>query len=76
MKSDKKIFSNVMKHSNKLGAGASKRKASGLSGKNKRKVVMAEFSRGTLHSGSGDIVTDPKQAVAIAYSEARKRKRK
>lgn len=63
-----------MQHSNELGAGAKKR--SGLGAKNKRKVVMKEFSRGTLHSGSGDIVTNPKQAVAIAYSEARKSKKK
>lgn len=40
----------------------------------KKKKVMAEFSKGRLHSGSkrGPEVTDPKQAVAIAYSEARK----
>lgn len=63
-----------MQHSNELGAGAKKR--AGLGAKNKKKVVMKEFSRGTLHSGSGDIVTNPKQAVAIAYSEARKSKRK
>jgi hypothetical protein len=59
---------------NKLGAGAKKRK--GLNVKNKRKAVMSEFSRGTLHSGSGQIVTNPKQAVAIAYSESRKRKKR
>ena len=37
--------------------------------------VMKEASRGELHSGSkkGPIVTDPKQAKAIALSEARKR---
>ena len=59
----------AMEHPNKLGAGAKKRR--GLSGKNKRAAVMAEFHRGTLHSGSGEIVNNTKQAVAIAYSEAR-----
>ena len=36
---------------------------------------MGEFKRGTLHSGSkkGPVVTDPRQAVAIAYSEARRK---
>lgn len=36
--------------------------------------VMGEFKAGTLHSGSkkGPEVTNPKQAVAIAMSEARK----
>lgn len=63
----------AMKHPNKLGAGAKKRKK--LPNKEKIDVVMKEFSRGTLHSGSGEIVTNPKQAVAIGYSEARKRKK-
>ncbi len=36
--------------------------------------VMHEFKRGTLKSGrSGKKVTNPKQAVAIGLSEARKR---
>ena len=60
----------AMEHPNTLGAGAEKR--SHLSEKHKREAVMGEFSKGTLHSGSGGIVHDPKQAVAIAYSEARK----
>lgn len=43
----------------------------------KIKKVMKEFSKGELHSGSkeGPIVTNPKQAVAIGYSEARKKKK-
>jgi hypothetical protein len=34
--------------------------------------VMHEFGKGELHSGSkkGPVVTNPKQAVAIAMSEA------
>jgi len=39
-------------------------------GKAKVGVVMGEFKRGTLHSGSGEKVTNPRQAVAIAMSEA------
>ena len=65
----------ALRHPNKYGAGAKKRKR--LSAKNKRAAVMAEFSRGTLHAGgSGKIVTNPKQAVAIAYSEARRKGKK
>jgi hypothetical protein len=44
----------------------------------KKKVgtVMREFKEGTLHSGkSGKVVKNPKQAVAIALSEARKVKK-
>ena len=35
-------------------------------------VVMKEFKDGELKSGSGEKVTDPKQAIAIALSEAEK----
>lgn len=40
----------------------------------KVKKVMKEYSEGKLHSGSkkGPTVTNRKQAVAIALSEARK----
>ncbi len=45
--------------------------------KGKKEKVMGEFHEGTLHSGSkkGPKVTDPKQAVAIAYSEEREAKK-
>ena len=37
----------------------------------KVKKVMGEFKEGTLHSGKGgQVVKNPKQAVAIALSEA------
>ncbi|HSX11281.1 MAG TPA: DUF6496 domain-containing protein [Chlamydiales bacterium] len=38
------------------------------------KRVMREFKQGELHSGSkrGPVVTNPRQAVAIGLSEARK----
>ncbi len=43
-------------------------------GKKKIGKVMGEFEVGKLHSGSkkGPIVSNPKQAVAISLSEARK----
>lgn len=42
--------------------------------KSKVAKVMREFKKGELHSGSkkGPIVKNPKQAVAISLSEARK----
>ena len=44
-------------------------------GKAKMKKVMTEFKEGKLRSGSkeGPEVTNPKQAIAIALSEARKK---
>ncbi len=47
-------------------------------GKKKIKKVMKEYKEGKLHSGSkkGPKVTNPKQAVAIAYSEAKRAKKK
>jgi len=36
--------------------------------------VMGEFKSGDLKSSSGDTVTNPKQAVAIALNSARKKK--
>lgn len=46
-----------------------------MKGKAKVKKVMHEFKEGTLHSGSkhGAKVSNPKQAIAIALSEARKK---
>ena len=44
----------------------------------KKKVgtVMREFKKGELHSGKGGpLVKNPKQAIAIALSEARKVKK-
>lgn len=38
--------------------------------------VMGEFKKGSLHSGSnkGPVVNNPKQAIAIAISESKKKK--
>ena len=50
-----------------------------MSPKQEAKVgkVMKEFKAGSLHSGKGGkVVTKPKQAVAIAMSEARRMKKK
>jgi len=51
-----------------------------LAGKSKKEIVkteMKKFGQGKLHSGSkkGPVVTNPKQAVAIGYSEAKKGKK-
>jgi len=42
----------------------------------KVKKVMGEYKRGKLKSSSGRKVKSKKQAVAIALSEARRKKRK
>lgn len=64
----------ALHHPDKLGAGARKREH--LPAKEKKEAVMEEFKRGTLNSGSGHKVTNPKQAVAISYSEAGESKKK
>jgi hypothetical protein len=74
--SDKVSESKVNKsldHPNKLGAGARKREK--LNPQEKSTAVMKEYSKGTLHSGSGSIVKNPAQAKAIAMSEAGKSKK-
>lgn len=40
------------------------------------RATMHEFKQGTLRSGSGQKVTNRKQAIAIGLSEQRRRKRK
>jgi len=68
-RSEMTVSKSVYRHSNKLGAGAKKRR--GLRDpQDKVGAVMGEFKRGTLHSGSGEIVKKRSQAVAIAMSEA------
>jgi len=66
----------AMKHPDKLGAGAKKRKK--LNESDNASAVMGEWKRGTLHSGSGKIVpkSNKKQALAILMSENRRKKNK
>ena len=66
---NKKKIKEAMEHSDKLGAGAKKRK--NLNPQEKVATVLREYKRGTLRSGgSGKIVKDKKVALAIALSEA------
>lgn len=53
---------------------AKKKSQRGPHALNKIAKVMDEFHSGSLHSGSkkGPKVTNPKQAMAIGYSEQRK----
>ena len=65
----------VYQHADRPGEGAKTRRH--LRGQSKVHVVMGEFKRGTLRSGgSGKHVTNRKQAIAIAMSEAGMSKRK
>ena len=65
------VIRSAMRHSKRFRAGAKARKGI-RSGKDKFDTVMAEYARGPLHSGDGSIVKDKDQALAIAFSEARK----
>ena len=69
-KHEEKVIKKAMKHPDVLGAGAAKRHKV-KNPKTKVKIVMDEWKRGTLNSGSGQKVTNPKQAIAIGLSEAR-----
>jgi len=70
---DEKIHEKIKKEDKKQDP---KKKHKKIKHPNKIKVVMEEFKHGKLHSGSkkGPIVTNPKQAIAIGISEAKKRK--
>jgi hypothetical protein len=68
-----RMIASMMNHPNTYGAGAAKRRKSKAPAKTKVAVVMHEFKAGKLHSGgSGKIVTNPKQAIAIAISEQKR----
>jgi Family of unknown function (DUF6496) len=66
----KKAIKEAMRHPDKLGAGAKKRKK--LKPKDRITAVMKEYGRHTLNSGSGHKVSNRRQAIAIAMSEAGK----
>jgi hypothetical protein len=83
VKGDIKTFKEEAKEDRKLLKSLkhkkSKKKDSKESGeKSKFKKVMHEWKEGELHSGSkkGPVVTNPKQALAISFSEARKASKK
>jgi len=64
------IDSQLKKRSNKFAMGGAVQQA-------KVGKVMKEFKAGSLHSGpGGKVVKSPKQAIAIALSEARRMKKK
>jgi hypothetical protein len=68
---------NAPKHG-KMTKGEKEHKRSGFSERlrEKMEIDMKKFKEHKLHSGPGKhhIVTDRKQAIAIAYSQARKGK--
>lgn len=65
---NEKLITEAMKHEDKLGEGAKKRKH--LPKFEKIATVMREWKKGKLFSGSGKKVKNKNQAVAIAMSEA------
>jgi len=60
------------KKATKKAAKKSTRKYSPAAGK-QVETEMREMKQGKLKSGSGQTVTNPKQAIAIGLSEARKK---
>lgn len=65
----------ALQHKDEYGAGAKARNEADLSPDEEYEAIESERQRGTLHSGgSGDIVTNPAQARAIAHSENQRRK--
>jgi len=75
----KKMKMERKKHVKKVHkAKAVPRKKKPAAGRAKVEKVMHEFKAGELHSGSkkGPRVSNRKQAIAIALSEARRSKRK
>lgn len=66
------LFKNLIFQSLKAVIMKKKSPAKKTASEKKIAIVMHEFKEGELHSGSkdGPIVTDRKQAIAIALSEA------
>jgi hypothetical protein len=64
----------ALEHPDRLGEGAKKRRK--LSPKERAAPIVEEFKKGTLHSGSGKIVTKPSQMRAIIRSETTPKEKK
>ncbi len=79
---DKELMKDLKKPSKKESKSHEKKESKSHEKKEKTekkvKKVMKEFGKGELHSGSkkGPKVTNPKQALAIGYSEAKEAKKK
>ena len=80
MKEDKELLKSMKhkKHEHKETKKHEKKEHHKGKAKDKMKKVMNEYSEGKLHSGSkkGPVVHNPKQAIAIAYSEAKRARKK
>lgn len=64
----------ALQHADEYGEGAKARRKADLSDDEEYEAIESERQRGTLHAGgSGQVVTDPMQAKAIAASENRRR---
>lgn len=77
LKDDKAMFEREAAEDSKMIKKLSKKKANGKS-KRKMKIakVMDEFKKGELHSGKGGpVVKKPRQAVAIAISISKKKRK-
>jgi hypothetical protein len=77
LKDDKAMFEREAKEDSKMIAKLSKKKTNGKS-KRKMKIakVMDEFKKGELNSGKGGpVVKKPKQAIAIAISVSKKKRK-
>ena len=77
LKDDKAMFEREAKEDSKMIAKLSKKKTNGKS-KRKMKIakVMGEFKKGELNSGKGGpVVKKPKQAIAIAISVSKKKRK-
>lgn len=67
---DEKIHEKIKKEDKKTDPKKKKKKKQSKIG-----IVMHEFKEGKLKSGSGQTVTNPKQAIAIGISESRRKKK-
>lgn len=80
MEEDKELLRSMSpkKHEQKETKKHEKKERHTSKPKDKMKKVMEEFRENKLHSGSkkGPIVKNPKQAIAIAYSEKRRASKK